>query len=73
MWGWTSYRRTGWCDGYGNQLYRARLTTRGDADPDDTWDECIIVFCAKRPVLALRAICDSGTNPLEFHGKFVDA
>ena len=68
-WGWTSYRREGWTRDDGRRLYTFRLrsdtTTLG-------FQTCTVQFWAKRPMLAIRAVINSGRDPLTYHGTAIN-
>lgn len=76
-WGWTSYRREPWLiqgdDGIERRCYRARFRSQPTrTSAGRSWEERTIVFCAQRPILALRTIANSGKDPLEFDGRQIN-
>ena len=69
-WGWTSYRRTGWVskDDPKRRQYIARFVRHYTGSSEVVW----VAFWARRPVLALRAICEGGKDPAEFRNEEVN-
>jgi hypothetical protein len=67
-WGWTSYKRLGWANKQGQRLYEAHLRSDGPRG----FATCTIRFWARRPIIALRNIVNSGKDPIEFHQKEIN-
>ena len=68
-WGWTSYTRKPWVRDDGRKLYTFYL--RSDTSTLQ-FQTCSIQFWAKRPILAIREILNSGKDPLSYDGKTVN-
>jgi hypothetical protein len=73
-WGWTSYKRVGWVssafpDQQERRLYQAHFSTVGDVNG---WQQVTILFWAKRPILALRAIMEGEAEPITYHDTVVN-
>jgi len=68
-WGWTSYKRLGWADKQGRRLYEAHLRS---FDGPMGFSTCTIRFWARRPIIALRTIVNSGKDPVTFHEKEIN-
>jgi hypothetical protein len=68
-WGWTSYARKPWARDDGRKLYTFYL--RSDTSTLE-FQTCTIQFWAKRPILAIREIINSGKDPLSYDGKTVN-
>lgn len=54
-WGWTSYRRAGWLNELGQRLYVVRLQS---IEGQNGYTTITLRVWARRPVLALRALCN---------------
>jgi hypothetical protein len=67
-WGYTSYEHTGWANDNDKKCYHARFMK---IHPDG-YETCRMYFYASRPILALRAICNSGKNPIEYDNAEVN-
>jgi hypothetical protein len=74
-WGWTSYEKLGWVtvDEHGDHpMYYARFTGYvPDGNIHHYW-KAYVRFYARRPVLALRAIVESGKNPTDFADEVIN-
>ena len=69
-WGYTSYKRIPlWTNDEGQHLYEARFVRYIDMR---SYDLQVIRFWAHRPVIALRSICQSSRDPIDFHGKSIN-
>ena len=69
-WGWTSYRRTGWVKvGSEHRQYIGHFTR---LDSLTSWTRATIRFWAHRPIIALRAICESGNDPIAYHNQNIN-
>lgn len=69
-WGWDRYERTPWVRQDGKtRLYVGHF--RMDNDPHH-WTIVEVRFWAKRPIVALRTICHSGRNPVEFADQIIN-
>lgn len=53
-WGWTSYRRAGWLNQQGQRLYVVHLQS---IEGQNGYTRMTLHVWARRPVLALRALC----------------
>lgn len=81
MWGYTSYRKTGWCDARGAKMYRAnfmseQLVEKQSGKSIFSYTKCAVDFVAQRPILALHKIIEAcnveGVNPWDFEGIVVN-
>lgn len=74
MWSWERYERTILRRADGRKAYvghfRRELKPIGPALA--SWENLPVVFWAKRPIIALRMICQSGRDPAEFHGQTIN-
>lgn len=70
-WAILRYERTLLRQDDGLKLYVGHFC-RGEYLSRDGWEECTVMFWARRPVLAMRAIVQSGKNPAEFAGQEVN-
>lgn len=68
-WGWERYERTYWQREDGRKLYIGHF--RSSNDPN-AWTLTQIKFWARQPVVAMKAICQSGKDPLEFQNQVVN-
>lgn len=68
-WGWTSYEKTSWVKDYDCKLYIGHFRT---TDDPDNFTKVTIRFWARRPILALRKIVESGKVPLTFAEKTIN-
>jgi hypothetical protein len=66
-WGWTSYHKTELSNVNGVPVYLAHF--RADYGPTGGSATVRLFFCTRHPVKALRLICESGKDPIEFHDK----
>ena len=69
LWGWIRYERTFWINETGHRLYIGHF--KQDNDPH-CWTVTVVRFWAKRPIVALRSICASGTDPATFRDQIVN-
>lgn len=72
IWGWTSYKKTGWVTEYGLKEYRAKFRGIYPATINRQKEQTII-FYTKHPLQMLRTIAEAtekGIEPLAFHGAF---
>lgn len=79
-WYWERYERTLFKRGDGCKAYIGHF--RRDLTASEcvamrpkclaAWDNVPVVFWAKRPIIALRTICQSGRDPAEFHGQTIN-
>ncbi|MFY4728769.1 hypothetical protein [Nitrospira sp. BLG_2] len=53
-WGWTSYRRAGWLNQQGQRLYVVHFQS---TEGQNGYTRITLHVWARRPVLALRALC----------------
>ena len=68
-WGWTKYRRTGWINSEGLNVYEAwfvRFRPVGDTET------CHIVFPSSCPKKTLSKICTSRQHPRTFNDMTLD-
>lgn len=68
-WGWDRYERTNWQRPDGCKLYIGHF--RSANDPNG-WTQTRIKFWAHKPIIAMRTICRSGSDPLEFHNQTIN-
>lgn len=61
-WGWTSYRRTGWINQQGQRLYRVYLQS---IEGQRRYTRFTLHVWARRPVYALRTLCNEKKNEEE--------
>lgn len=54
LWGWTSYRRAGWLNQQGQRLYVVHFQS---IEGQNGYTRITLHVWARRPVLALRALC----------------
>ncbi len=73
-WTWERYERTYVTGPDGREAYIGHFRQQVTPIPPaiEAWDNLQVVFWAKRPVIALRAICQSGRDPATFHGATVN-
>lgn len=69
VWGWTSYERTGFVRDDGSKLYVGHFRRENDIY---NWTVQTIRFWAKRPIVALRTIVNSGKDPSKFNSQDVN-
>ena len=68
-WGWVRYERTFWAREDGRKMYIGHF--QKDHDPNG-WTAAEVKFWARRPVVAMRAIANSGKNPADFMNQDVN-
>jgi hypothetical protein len=68
-WSWSRYERTHWVNPDGHKLYIGYFV---QFDGPKGYVEAEVKFWAKRPIVALRSICKSGKDPIEFAGQVVN-
>lgn len=71
-WGWTSYKRTGWIHASNRRIYSANFMAVGLDENELGYAKCRVMFAALHPILALRAIVDSGKDPLDFDDTVIN-
>ena len=69
IWGWTSYELTPWRDDDGRKLYVAHFRREHDYH---SWSTQTIRFWARRPLIALRTIANSGNEPCEYNNATIN-
>ena len=72
-WSYTSYKREPWCDAEDRKIYRIHFARHLDMlNGPLSWERVTILIAARKISAAIRAIIDSGKNPIEFHDKAVN-
>ena len=73
-WIWERYERTYLTRPDGRKCYIGHFRREVIPVPPGiaAWDNLAVVFWAKHPIIAMRAIWQSGRDPAEFHGQMVN-
>jgi len=68
-WGWVRYQRLWWRDADGRRFYIGHFR---NGPTSGYYSTAEVRFRARRPILALKAICESGKHPTTFANAAVN-